>query len=202
MDISITLSDADLEHFVADFKTTRERSGELDADTVIANARQAIADKPLDALPDFIRSRLAHIRTMTDMAADVGFALPDAERGATLAALTYFADPDDVIPDSVPVLGYLDDAIMIELCIRELKFELEAYEDFREWRDAEAKRRGEDPQKLAFTRVDWAESRRIEAIRRMRRRRRTSYLSGGWTPIFEVSRMQSDSRGEIDSPFS
>ncbi len=41
----------------------------------------------------------------------------------------------------VLVLGFLDDAIMVELCVRDLKHEIEAYRDFRAWRDDEASRR-------------------------------------------------------------
>lgn len=182
MDISITLSDADLEHFIADIKAAEKKSQSLDDATIIANARTMIGRRPIDELPDFIRSRLARIRTMADMVEDKGFDLPEEERRNTLTALAYFANPNDAIPDTVPVLGYLDDAIMIELCVRELKFEVEAYEDFRDWREAEAKHRGEDPAKLTLNKVDWAEARRVEAIQRMRRRRSKSYTSGSWRP--------------------
>lgn len=182
MDISITLSDADLEHFVADIKAAEKQAQTLDEATIIASAREMLDGKSLEDLPDFIRLRLAHINTMADMVEDKGFDLPEEERRNTLTALAYFANPDDAIPDSVPVLGYLDDAIMIELCVRELKFEVEAYEDFRDWRNAEAESRGEDPSKLSLSKVEWAEARRVEAIQRMRRRRRKSYTSGNWRP--------------------
>lgn len=182
MDISITLSDADLEHFIADIKTAEQQSQSLEDATIIASAREMLGKRPIDDLPDFIRSRLARIRTMADMVEDKGFELPEEERRNTLTALAYFANPDDAIPDTVAVLGYLDDAIMIELCVRELKFEIEAYEDFRDWREAEARHRGEDPAKLALSKVDWAEARRVEAIQRMRRRRSQSYSSGSWRP--------------------
>src|SRR5699024_7982298 len=161
MDISITLSDADLEHFVADIKAAEKHSQGLEDATIIANARKVLNQKPLDDLPSFIRSRLRHIRVMADMAEDRDFDLPADERQNTLTVLAYFANPDDAIPDNVPVLGYLDDAIMIELCVRELKFEVEAYEDFRDWRNAEAERRGEDPAKLHLGKVEWTEARRM-----------------------------------------
>jgi hypothetical protein len=67
--------------------------------------------------------------------------------------------------------------------VRELKHEIEAYEDFRDWRDNEARQRGENPAQLMLTRVEWAEARRAEAIERMRRRRRDSYTSGAWKPV-------------------
>ena len=46
----------------------------------------------------------------------------------------YFADPQDMIPDSIPVLGFIDDAIMIELLTAELRPEIDAYNDFCRYR--------------------------------------------------------------------
>lgn len=188
MDISITLSDADIEHFVTDIKATEQRLAGLGDTAIIASAREKLLEKPTEGVPGFIRSRLERIITMVEMVEDAGFALPEEERKHTLTALAYFAEPNDAIPDNVPVLGYLDDAIMIELCVRELQFELEAFEDFRDWREAEAKRRGEDIAQVKLTRTDWTDARREETIARMRRRRSRSYSSGGWQPtLFKVS---------------
>ena len=52
-----------------------------------------------------------------------------------LAAFVYFADPEDILPDHIPVIGYLDDVIMIELVVRELLHVREAYDDFCDFRD-------------------------------------------------------------------
>jgi uncharacterized membrane protein YkvA (DUF1232 family) len=41
--------------------------------------------------------------------------------------LAYFSDPEDSGPDHIPVLGFLDDAIMIELVVEELKDNIEAF---------------------------------------------------------------------------
>ena len=43
--------------------------------------------------------------------------------------------PDDRIPDRIPGVGYLDDAIMAEFAARELTHEIAAYEAFRENRE-------------------------------------------------------------------
>jgi uncharacterized membrane protein YkvA (DUF1232 family) len=98
------------------------------------------------------------------------------DRQRVLACLTYFANPKDLIPDNVPVLGFLDDAIMIELSVRELKHELDAYDDFCDYRQHEASRRGMDPAKVG--RADWLDSRRDELIDRMHSRRERDYGVG------------------------
>lgn len=183
MDVCITLSDADLAHFAESMKASQKATGTTDATGIIAAARASLIGTKLEELPDFIRTRLQSVDTMLAMVEDTGFGLPDADRANVLAALSYFATADDSIPDNVPVVGFLDDAIMIELCVRDLAPEIEAYNDFRNWRDTEAHRRGEDPSKLSVTRVEWAEARRIEIIERMHRQRRESYSSGAWRPV-------------------
>ena len=107
---------------------------------------------------------------------DASWALPDADKQRVLGALTYFCDPQDVIPDHVEVLGFLDDAVMIELSVRELKHELDAYDDFCDFRDHEARRRGADASSLG--RTDWLDSRREELVERMHSRRERDFGVG------------------------
>jgi hypothetical protein len=87
-----------------------------------------------------------------------------------IEALAYFSESDDLIPDDIPGLGFLDDAIMIELVSMELEHEIQAYRDFVIYRAAEAGRKGEDTGMLE--RADWLEERRQQLHSRMRRRRR------------------------------
>ena len=58
-------------------------------------------------------------------------ALPQLERAQVLKLLAYFSDPEDLIPDDVAVIGLLDDAIMLELLMRDIRHVVEAYDDFR-----------------------------------------------------------------------
>ena len=52
-----------------------------------------------------------------------------------LAAFVYFGDPEDILPDDIPVIGYLDDVIILELVSRELQHVREAYEDYCRYRE-------------------------------------------------------------------
>jgi hypothetical protein len=188
MDINIQLSDDDLQFFVKGMREVEAGIQGADSDKIIT-AAQALLDETRGAqnAPPFISERLDSVESLISMAGDVGFNLPDEDRHRVLAALAYLADPEDSIPDRVPVLGFLDDAIMIELCRRDLQFEIEAYDDFCVWRNDEARARGEDPAKLMVQRADWADARAAEAIARMHRRRRDSSASGAWKPtLFKV----------------
>jgi len=181
--ITIELGDADLKHFIDAMHQSQEQAKHLSAREVTDAASKLLADGHKVALPNFIAERLAKLDSMIAMVNDDGFALPDEDKQRVLACLTYFANPQDIIPDNVPVLGYLDDAIMIELCVRELQHEIEAYEDFVEYRKQEAAAHGVDPAALKTQRHEWAEARRIELIERMRKRRGQSYQStDGWKP--------------------
>jgi len=99
-----------------------------------------------------------------------GWGLVDEDRQRVADALAYFSEADDLIPDDIPGLGFLDDAIMIEIVSEELKHEMQAYRDFVVFRAAEQARLGE--QADTVERTDWLETRRQQLHSRMRRRRR------------------------------
>ena len=181
--ITIELGDADLQHFIDAMRRSQKEAEHLSPREVTDAASKMLVEGHDIVLPNFIAERLGKLDSMIAMVNDEGFALPEEDRLRVLACLTYFANPEDIIPDSVPVLGFLDDAIMIELCVRELKHEIEAYEDFTVYRKEEAAARGVDPSTLKTERLEWAEARRIELIERMRKRRGQSYQStSGWRP--------------------
>jgi uncharacterized membrane protein YkvA (DUF1232 family) len=182
--ITIELGDADLQHFIDAMQRAQQESKHLSPQQVSEAASRLLVEGHKVALPQFIAERLGKLDSMIAMVNDEGFSLPEEDKQRVLACLTYFANPQDIIPDNVPVLGFLDDAIMIELCVRELQHEIEAYEDFVEYRKQEAAAHGVDPATLKTQRVEWAEARRVELIDRMRRRRGQSYHGGGgWKPM-------------------
>jgi len=181
--ITIELSDDDLKYFADAMQSAQKESQNLSPQEITDAASKLLQDGKDNKLPAFISDRLSKIDSMVSMVNDAGFGMEEADKKRVLACLTYFANPKDIIPDNVPVLGFLDDAIMIELVVRELQHEVEAYDDFVIYREDEARRRGVDPSTLKTERVEWAEARRVELLSRMKSRRMSSYSSSsGWRP--------------------
>ena len=174
--ISFELSDRDLEHFNQAIKAATFAAGSKTADEVTEAAGKLLKDAGNLQLPDFILERLDKLDALIAMVRDEGWSLPDEDRERVLSALVYFAEPNDIIPDSVPVLGYFDDAIAIELCVRELRHELDAYEEFCDYRQGEAERRGMNPASVG--RAEWLASRRDELQDRMHRQRTRDFGTG------------------------
>lgn len=170
LSLTIELSKKDTEHFTNALKAAQKAAEGKSPDEVIAAAAKLLEEAQGISTPDFIRERLERLDDMIAMVRDEGWHLDEDDRQHVLSALVYFADPKDIIPDHIEVLGFLDDAIMIELCVRELKHELDAYDDFCEYREREAKRRGIEPS--AVGRTDWLDGRRDELVDRMHARRK------------------------------
>lgn len=167
--ISFELGDDDLAHFRGLMKQAKSAAKQQDDEDILTGTTALIEELRSKKLPDFIRERVGTIETMKTMLQDVGFNLPAPERRRVLSALAYFLDPDDLIADDIPVLGFLDDAIMIELVRVELEHELQAYDDFCKFRTREASRRGVEVSPL--TREKWMGTKRSELINRIRTRR-------------------------------
>ena len=200
--VDFELSDQDIEHFSSAMKAARKGNAAASVADVTAAASKLLDEAQKAAVPAFVSERLGRLDQMIAMVRDEGWAMEAEDSQRVLAALEYFSNADDIIPDSTPVLGYLDDAIMIEICVRELGHELAAYEEFCDYRQNEAERRGMDP--AAVGRADWLEGRREELQDRMRRRRgrdygtgygrssgyarETTYIAPGWRPsLFRTS---------------
>jgi uncharacterized membrane protein YkvA (DUF1232 family) len=173
--VIIDLSEKDLEHFRGAMRRAREAAHHLSPEEITGAALKLLEETRNIEVPDFVSERMRRLDTMIAMATDSNWNITDQERKEILSALTYFSDPNDAIPDHIPVLGFLDDAIMIELVCEELRHELDAYEDFCQFR-TQAKADGA----ASVDRNDWLEKRQEELLERMRSRRSRdrSYGSG------------------------
>lgn len=184
--VTFELSDKDLRHFRSIMREARTAAQEKD-DAAIISAAESLLTTVADAnVPEFVSIRLERLQRLIDMLHDEEWQIPERERTRVLTALAYFTEPDDLIPDHIPGLGFLDDAIMVELVARELKHEIKAYEDFCEYREG-LKRQKADRDSLS--REEKLAARRTALHERMRRRtsrRRRSRRSGStkYTSLF------------------
>ncbi|HEX7720406.1 MAG TPA: YkvA family protein, partial [Woeseiaceae bacterium] len=112
LDITFTLSDQDLEHFQTIVDRAKSAIEEAKKPGEIEKAaRGLIAEAKGRNLPDFIAERLLKLEIVINMVSDEEWRLSDEERNRVLGALVYFTDPEDLIPDHIPGIGFLDDAI-------------------------------------------------------------------------------------------
>ena len=150
------------------FSKSRKNRARRDNDRVIL-AAEALAVKALESEPPtFFVSRMLTLQNMVDMLKDRDWNLENDDRECVLEVFAYFADPNDIIPDDLPGIGFLDDTIMADLAAMDLAPELETYAEFCDNRaDLEAKEADAQPLKVA----------RDELQSRMRRRRR--HRAGG-----------------------
>ena len=51
---------------------------------------------------------------------------------AVLSALIYFLAPIDIVPDFIPLAGYLDDMAVLGLCMNMVSIDIENYEKWRQ----------------------------------------------------------------------
>ena len=164
MKVSFELSPRDIRYFRDRLKSVRVSDGRRDEEAVMGHAAKLVTEARAADPPEFVCDRLQKLEQLVEMLRDREWRLEGRDRARILDALAYFVDPDDLIPDRIPGIGYLDDAIMVELVVQDLKHEINAYEDFCEFR----RRSGSHEQGVIKL-----EARRGALQTRMRRRRRS-----------------------------
>ncbi|HEX7035903.1 MAG TPA: YkvA family protein [Pseudomonadales bacterium] len=169
LNVSFQLSDDDLAYFRERMHEAQEAFEERNASEVAQAAAKMIAEMRQRELPDFVNARMEKLELLARMVEDSEWRLDEEDRNRVLRSLAYLLNPHDDIPDRIPGVGFLDDAIMAELVCQDLRHEIEAYADFCRYRADEEKRRGTGHD--AATREEWLSARRIQLHERMKRRR-------------------------------
>jgi uncharacterized membrane protein YkvA (DUF1232 family) len=133
--LAFELSDRDLRYFRESLKQSREAVRDAEEREIVDAVQHVLEEiRGNEPLPDFVAERIPVLELLIQMLADEDWQLPNADRERLLAMFVYFSDPEDILPDDIPVIGYLDDVIIIELVTREMQHVREAYDDFRTFR--------------------------------------------------------------------
>lgn len=179
MKISFELSDRDLNFFRKALKQSREAVRDAEESEIIDAVTDVLNKiRQNEPLPDFVGKRIPQLESFISMLTDDEWQLPDADRERLLATFVYFADPEDILADDIPVIGYLDDVIIIELVVRELHHVRIAYDDFCQFRDEYDKKNGKKFD--AVVRRDRIDRRRQQLHQRMQRRSAQQKKSRLW----------------------
>jgi len=179
MQISFELSDNDLNFFRKALQESRRAVRDADESEII-DAVNVVLDeiRKNEPLPDFVSKRIPELESLISMLTDEEWHLPEADRERLLATFIYFADPEDILPDHIPVIGYLDDVIIIELVVRELHHVRIAYDDFCQFRDDFDNDKGRDIDPVI--RRDRIDRQRQQLHQRMQRRSAQQQKSKLW----------------------
>lgn len=166
LNIVLELSDDDLAYFARVMESVWKKNAKRPEQELIDGARRLIKQARKAKAPQFVTQRLEDIELLIDLLGDKEWELEPEDRRRIRAAIGYFAVQKDMISDKIPGIGYLDDALVAELVMRELKHDIEGYRDFDRYRDNEAELRGKK-----VSREEWLAGKRKMILERISRRR-------------------------------
>jgi uncharacterized membrane protein YkvA (DUF1232 family) len=181
MPLTVTLefSDEELDHFRELMLRIRDRSRERTPHEIATAAAAEVQRLRSTVRSPFVARRIERVGRLIAMLEDPEWALPETERKRVLDGLAYVAEANDLVPDDMPVLGLVDDAIMLELVLSELQHELDGYEEFDAYRRDEAAHRDKPGAHRPVSLQDWLEFQREALHARIRERRERDLARDG-----------------------
>ncbi|MGO4223248.1 DUF1232 domain-containing protein [Lysobacter sp. TAF61] len=174
------LRSADVDRFNGLLTRLGRTQTPLDVDQLASAARELCDRSTHDFSPPSIRQRLRRIATVEQMVGDPQWQPANDSADAAQMIVDYARSRDDLIPDWLPKVGRLDDAIVVDTAWPRLVAEVEDYLDYVRLRSTEAQRRGCNVAGFEFSRQDWEQARFEEAVyaEHERQIRESSYLPG------------------------
>ncbi len=147
--VTFTLDEDDAKYFRGLYTKAKRGAKVKDGETIIREARGIVKQvRANKKTPRFVTDAINVLDDLTELVQNEDYAAPKKVRDAVLAGIAYFSNPDDLIPDTVPGLGFLDDAIMIKFIEDEFQHELWGYRRFRKKRDSSEQRPWSGPAKV------------------------------------------------------
>jgi uncharacterized membrane protein YkvA (DUF1232 family) len=133
--VTFELDEQDAAYFRALYRKAKKNASRMDPDGIIRDATKLVAHvNESKRVPQFVKDAISTLEDMTQIIEDEDYRAPQSVKTQVLAGLAYFSNPDDLIPDHIPALGFLDDAIMVKFVEEEFKHELWGYRKFRGFR--------------------------------------------------------------------
>jgi uncharacterized membrane protein YkvA (DUF1232 family) len=130
--VTFELEEQDAAYFRDLYRQAKQNAAKLDPESIVKDARKLVESvRSAPRVPRFVIDAIATLEDMTQIILDPEYKAPQSVKNQVLAGLAYFANPEDLIPDHVPALGFLDDAIMVKFVEDEFKHELWGYRKFR-----------------------------------------------------------------------
>lgn len=136
----------------------------LDSDQIASAARDLEASPRQGRAPPCIRQRMRRAALIDLMLSDPDWQPTGTPAQTAAAVVEYLRGSQRLIPKEIPVVGHLDDAIVVEEAWRMVAEEVADYLDFCRLRHIEAALRGElRRRRFGFTRAQWQDAARAEA---------------------------------------
>jgi uncharacterized membrane protein YkvA (DUF1232 family) len=103
-----------------------------DVEQIISKSDNIIAIvRKIPVLGRYIEDVIVMVQLLTDYINGRYRKVPWWVIASVTFALTYLISPIDLIPDFIPVIGYLDDAFVIGVCLHLIENDLQNYQEWR-----------------------------------------------------------------------
>jgi len=157
--ITVDIDDQVKEHFNKFIETHG-----IDVDpNDITQAKKEIIKIRAGNADGYILTQINNLEAMMSMVEDKVWKIKKTNMEKINATIKYFVDEDDVIPDNIPGIGYLDDCIIIDSTMDEVCDELMEFQDFCRTRMVYS-----SDEKFTFE--DWEKIKNQEVTSRVRNR--------------------------------
>jgi hypothetical protein len=175
---SLELHDDKLRRFNALVQRIAPDRPAYNAEQIAGAARRVLRASMKGQESAFIKVRMRRAGEIRAALQDAQWDIPAKQRVMMRDILAYVEDDRQaLIANSVPIVGLLDDAILIDAAMDTLRGELDDYADFCRYRIGEAASLGVTPEQIRIARQRWYNDRQQELRleQQLRRVRGTQY---------------------------